>query len=47
MFDVGAMTTNHAIYIPMVLLLGVVLGYAIGSRSVHAEYERRKKRMKE
>jgi hypothetical protein len=41
------MTPQHAIYIPMVLLLGLIIGYIAGSRAVRAEIERRRKRMKE
>jgi hypothetical protein len=40
-------TPQHAIYIPMVVLMGLVIGYIAGSRAVRAEYERRRKRMKE
>lgn len=47
MFDFAGMTPNHAIYIPMVALLGLVAGYIAGSRAVRAEYERKRKRMKE
>jgi hypothetical protein len=47
MFDFGGMSPNHAIYIPMVALLGLVIGYIAGSKSVRAEYERKRKRMKE
>ncbi len=45
--DLGGMTPQHMIYIPMVGMLFLMLGYTIGSRSVRAEYEKRKKRMKE
>ena len=47
MFDFGAMSSNHAIYIPMVALLGLVIGYTAGSKAVRAEYEKKRKRMKE
>ncbi len=37
------MTTNHILYIPLVLLLGLIIGIIIGRRSVEAaeEEERR------
>lgn len=31
---------EHIIYIPGVLLIGVVLGYTLGARAVRAELER-------
>ena len=43
----GEMTPQHAIYIPIVLMLGLVVGYILGSRAVRAELERHKRRMKE
>lgn len=45
--DFGQMTPQHVIYIPSVLLLGLVLGYILGARAVRAELEKRRKRMKE
>lgn len=47
MFDFGAMTPQHAIYIPAVALLGLIIGYIAGTRAVRAEQERRKRRLKE
>lgn len=47
MFDIGAMTPQHAIYIPAVALIGLIIGYIAGSRAVRAEFERRRKRLKE
>lgn len=37
------MTTNHILYIPLVLLVGIILGVILGRRSVGAaeEEERR------
>ena len=35
---------EHIIYIPGVLLVGIVLGYTMGARAVRAEMERLKKR---
>jgi hypothetical protein len=45
--DFGQMTPQHVIYIPSVLMLGLVIGYTLGARAVRAELEKRKKRMKE
>jgi len=45
--DLGQMTPQHVIYIPSVLLLGLILGYIMGARAVRAELEKRRKRMKE
>jgi hypothetical protein len=46
MFDLGAMTPQHAIYIPMVAMLGLISGYIAGSRAVRAEFAKRKRRLK-
>jgi hypothetical protein len=35
---------EHIIYIPGVLLIGIVIGYTMGARAVRAEIERMKKR---
>ena len=45
--DFGQMTPQHVIYIPSMLLIGLVTGYILGARAVRAELERRKRRMKE
>lgn len=45
--DFGQMTPQHIIYIPSVLLLGLVVGYTLGARAVRAELEKQKKRMRE
>lgn len=45
--DFGQITPQHMIYIPSVLLLGLVAGYILGARAVRAELEKRKRRMKE
>ena len=37
---------EHIIYIPGVLLIGIVLGYTMGARAVRAEIDRLKKRAK-
>jgi hypothetical protein len=39
-------TAEHIIYIPGVLLVGVVIGYTLGARAVRAEIERLRKRAK-
>lgn len=38
------MTTAHFIYIPAVVLFGIVLGYKMGLAAMRKELERRKKR---
>lgn len=45
--DLGAMSPQHVIYIPSVAILGLITGYILGSRAVRAEFERRRKRLKE
>lgn len=47
MGELSGITPQHMIYIPMVLLLGLVIGYIAGSRAVRAELERKRARMKE
>lgn len=47
MFDLGGMTPEHALYIPAVALIGLIIGYYAGSRAVRADFERRRKRLKE
>ena len=37
-------TVDHIVYIPGVLLIGVVVGYTLGARAVRAEIERLKNR---
>jgi hypothetical protein len=37
---------EHVIYIPGVLLIGIVVGYTMGARAVRQEIERMKKRSK-
>lgn len=39
-------TIEHVIYIPGVLLVGIVVGYTLGARAVRAELERVRKRAK-
>jgi hypothetical protein len=38
---------EHFIFIPGVLLIGVVIGYIMGSRSAKAEIERRRRRARQ
>jgi len=38
---------EHFIFIPGVLLIGIVIGYVMGARAVRAELERRRRRAKE
>jgi hypothetical protein len=45
--NIGQMTGAHVIYIPFVLLIGLIAGYTLGARAVRAELEKRRKRMKE
>ncbi len=45
--NIGDITPEHIIFIPSVLLLGLVIGYTMGARAVRAELEKRKRRMKE
>jgi hypothetical protein len=37
---------EHIIYIPGVLLVGIVIGYTMGARAVRAEVERLRNRAK-
>ena len=41
------MTIAHLIYIPGVILVGVVVGYVMGARAVRGEFEKQRKRAKE
>jgi hypothetical protein len=43
----GQMTSQHVIYIPFVLLVGLVVGYLMGARAVRTDLERKQQRMKE
>jgi hypothetical protein len=38
---------EHFIFIPGILLIGVVIGYIMGTRSAKAELERRRRRARE
>lgn len=41
------MTFEHVIYIPGVLLVGLIIGYLLGARAVRSEMEKLRKRAKE
>ena len=43
----GQMTSQHFIYIPFAMMIGLIAGYILGARAVRAELEKKKKRMKE
>jgi hypothetical protein len=49
MFDVGNMTAAHVIFIPAVLLIGIVVGWILGSRAAADAYaaELRKREARE
>lgn len=47
MFDISGMTPQHVIYIPTVAILGLIVGYILGTRAVRAELERKRRRLKE
>jgi hypothetical protein len=38
---------EHLIFIPGVLLVGIVLGYVMGARAARAEIERRRRRARQ
>ncbi len=38
---------EHFIFIPGILLLGMVIGYIMGARTARAELERRRRRARE
>jgi hypothetical protein len=38
---------EHFIFIPGVLLIGIVIGYILGGRSAKAEFDRRRRRARE
>jgi hypothetical protein len=43
----GLPTVEHVIFIPGVLLIGMVLGYIMGARAARAPTEKRRARAKE
>ncbi len=38
---------EHFIFIPGILLIGIVLGYVMGARAARAELERRRRRARQ
>lgn len=40
------MTATHLLYIPLVFLLGLAIGYILGARAVRAELEKQRDRAK-
>jgi hypothetical protein len=45
--DFGQMTAAHVVYIPFMLMIGLIAGYTLGARAVRAELEKKRRRMKE
>jgi hypothetical protein len=43
----GFPSVEHVIFIPGVLMIGLVLGYVMGSRAARAETEKRRRRARE
>jgi len=43
----GALSPAHLLYIPIVLIMGIVIGYVMGARAARASQERDRERMKE
>jgi|APDOM4702015023_1054809.scaffolds.fasta_scaffold707403_2 hypothetical protein len=41
------MTIGHALYIPLVLLIGLAFGYAFGAKAVRREYDEAQKRARQ
>jgi hypothetical protein len=41
------MPVEHFIFIPAVLLVGMVIGYIMGARAVRADREKKRRRAKE
>ncbi len=40
-------TPEHLIFIPGILLIGIVVGYILGARAARAELEKRRRRARE
>jgi hypothetical protein len=45
--ELGMITPQHLIYIPSVLVVGLLTGYMLGARAVRADLEQKRRRMKE
>jgi uncharacterized protein YneF (UPF0154 family) len=43
----GLPTVEHVIFIPVVLLIGLVLGYMLGGRAARTELEQKRRRARE
>ncbi len=43
----GTPGPEHFIFIPGILMIGIVFGYILGARAARAEFERRRKRARE
>ncbi len=43
----GLPTTDHVVYIPAVLLLGIAIGWSLGARAARQAIEQRQKRARE
>ena len=43
----GTPGPEHFIFIPGVLMIGIVLGYVLGARSARADMERKRRRARE
>ncbi len=43
----GQMTAAHFVYIPFVLMIGIIVGYTLGARAVREELAKKRRRMKE
>jgi hypothetical protein len=43
----GTPGPEHFIFIPGILMIGIVLGYVLGARATRAEIERKRKRSRE
>jgi hypothetical protein len=44
--DIGNITVEHVIFIPGVLLIGITVGFLMGSKAVRNEMARMKERAK-
>ncbi len=40
-------TIEHVIFIPGVMMIGMVIGFVLGARSARADVERRRRRLRE
>jgi hypothetical protein len=40
-------TVEHVIFIPAILLIGIVIGYIMGGRTVRTELEKKRRRARE